>query len=294
MRINDTIKICIAALLSCSCSGNKGDVAAIEAGEPTESIVVIHATGRLQPSAQVDISSRVPGVVSKLYADFNDEVDTDMPLAEIEKVVLQADYRSADAVLAAARANLEYTRTNYDRDKALYEKDLISAYEYQTSRKEFEMARHELERASAEMSRSAENLRSAKVYSPLKGVVLRRHVQPGQSVDGAADKLFTIANIDSMIILAQVAEADIAEVKEGQHVRFAVEAYPDSIFNGRVEQVRIGGTTDSNATEYEVVVSTPNPGRHLYPGMSAELDIIISEAVRSTKADSVPNVSAAE
>lgn len=243
-----------------------------EKGELTETVT---ATGTVESVTQVDVGTQVTGIIDKLYADFNSIVKKGELIAEIEKTVLESDYKSAEANVESARYTYEYNRVNYQRDKALHDKQLISDYEFQTSQKDYEVSKAAYDKAVADRVRAAKNLNYAEIYSPIDGIVISREVEVGQTVVSSMNvaNLYTIADLDNMQIVGNVDEADIGQVKVGQKVTFSVDAYPDDMFEGTVTQVRLSPTTESNVVTYEVIVGTANPDHKLIPGLTANLTI---------------------
>lgn len=246
-------------------------------GDITETVT---ATGTVESVTQVDVGTQVTGIIDKLYADYNSVVTKGQLIAEIEKTMLASDLKSAQANVESARLSYEYNRTNYNRDKALHDKQLISDYEFQTSQKDYEVSKAAYDKAQADCVRAAKNLNYAEIYSPIDGIVISREVEVGQTVVSNMNvaNLYTIADLDNMQIIGNVDEADIGQVKVGQHVTFSVDAYPDDLFDGSVTQVRLNPTTESNVVTYEVVVATSNPDHKLIPGLTANLTIYVMEA----------------
>ncbi len=241
-------------------------------GELTETVT---ATGTVESVTQVDVGTQVTGIIDKLYADFNSIVSKGELIAEIEKTVLESDYKSAEASVASAKYTYDYNRANYLRDKQLHDKQLISDLEFQTSQKDYEVSKAAYDKAVADRVRAAKNLNYAEIYSPIDGIVISREVEVGQTVVSSMNvaNLYTIADLDNMQIVGNVDEADIGQVKVGQNVTFSVDAYPDELFNGTVTQVRLSPTTESNVVTYEVIVGTSNPDHKLIPGLTANLTI---------------------
>lgn len=265
--------VCVAALAAC---GRKPQVSltTVEAaeGELTETVT---ATGTVESVTQVDVGTQVTGIIDKLYADYNSIVKQGELIAEIDKTMLESDLRSAEANVESARLTYEYNQTNYNRDKALHDKQLISDYEFQTSQKDYEVSRTAYEKAKADRVRAARNLSYAEIVSPIDGIVISREVEVGQTVVSNMNvaNLYTIADLDNMQVIGDVDEADIGRVKVGQDVNFSVDAYPEDVFRGKVTQVRLNPTTESNVVTYEVVVSAENPEHKLIPGLTANLTI---------------------
>ncbi|MDE7419857.1 MAG: efflux RND transporter periplasmic adaptor subunit [Muribaculaceae bacterium] len=247
--------------------------------EPTSLSEVVTATGTMESVTSVDVGTQVTGIISNLFVDFNDQVTKGQLIAEIDKTVLQSELQSADATLASAKATYEYNKSNYERDKALHAEKLISDYEFQTSKKDYEVSKMAYEKSQADRVRAAKNLTYAEITAPIDGIVVSREVEEGQTVVSSMNvaSLYVIADLDHMQVVGAVDEADIGQVKVGQHVTFTVDAYPDDTFTGTVTQVRINPTTTNNVVTYETIVSTTNPDHKLLPGMTANLSIYTLE-----------------
>ena len=235
----------------------------------------VTATGTLESVTSVDVGTQVTGIIDNILVDFNSEVKKGQLIAEIDKVLLQSELTSAEANVKSAKASYDYAKTNYERDKSLHDKKLISDYEFDTTRRDYEVAKTSYEKSVADRVRAAKNLTYAEIYSPIDGIVISRDVEVGQTVVSSMTvaNLFTIADLDHMRVVANVDEADIGRVKEGQQVTFTVDAYPDEVFHGTVTQKRISPTTESNVVTYEVLVSADNEDHKLIPGLTANLTI---------------------
>ena len=265
------------ALILCACHKEPTaqlDTVKAETGELTETVT---ATGEVESVTQVDVGTQVTGIIDKLYADYNSVVTKGQLIAEIEKTLLQSELNSAEANVESARVTYEYNLANYNRDKALHDKQLISDYEFQTSQKDLQVSKTSYDKAKADRVRAAKNLNYAEIYSPIDGIVISREVEVGQTVVSSMNvaNLYTIADLDNMQVIGNVDEADIGRVKVGQDVTFSVDAYPDDLFEGKVTQVRLSPTTESNVVTYEVVVAASNPEHKLIPGLTANLTIYV-------------------
>lgn len=268
-----------AMLVSASCSEKESvelETTTVTYGDICESVT---ATGTLESVSQVDVGTQVTGIVSKLFADYNSEVKAGQLLAEIDKTTLESELRSADASLISAKLEYDYAKKNYERDKQLHDKQLISDYEFDTTKKTFLVAQQTYEKCKADRVRSARNMSYAEIYSPIDGIVISRDVEVGQTVVSSMNvaNIFTIADLDNMRVVANVDEADIGSVKEGQNATFTVDAYPNDVFSGIVTQVRINPTTTSNVVTYEVLISADNPEHKLIPGLTANITINTKE-----------------
>lgn len=240
----------------------------------------VTATGTVEPVVKVDVGTQVSGIIDRIYVDYNSTVTKGQLIAEMDKVNLQAELISKEADLASSKTEFEYQEKNYARSKTLYEKQLISDTEYETATYNYEKAKSSYDRNRSDMTKVRRNLEYAIITSPIDGVVINRAVEEGQTVAAgfSTPTLFTIANdLTQMRVIADVDEADIGQVEEGQQVKFTVDAYPDDIFEGEVTQVRLEATTTSNVVTYEVVISAYNPDLKLKPGLTANVTIYTME-----------------
>ena len=240
----------------------------------------VTATGTVEPVTEVEVGTQVSGIIDRLYVDYNDVVKAGQLIAEMDKVTLQAELESSQAELASCKTEYEYRMKEYSRTRTLHEKELVSDAEYDEALYLYEKARNAYEQAQAAIVKVKRNLGYATITSPIDGVVISRAVEEGQTVAAGFETptLFTIANdLTQMQVVADVDEADIGQVADGQRVQFSVDAYPDDTFEGTVLQVRLEATTESNVVTYEVVIDAPNPDLKLKPGLTANVTIFTLE-----------------
>lgn len=240
----------------------------------------VTATGTVEPVVKVEVGTQVSGIIDKIYVDYNSVVTKGQLIAEMDKVTLRAEQASKNAELANSKTEYEYQQKNYARSKVLHEKQLISDTDFETATYNYEKAKSSYERVQSEMTKVRRNLEYATITSPIDGVVINRAVEEGQTVAAgfSTPTLFTIANdLTQMRVIADVDEADIGQVEEGQNVKFQVDAYPEDVFEGKVTQVRLEATTTSNVVTYEVVISAYNPDLKLKPGLTANVTIYTLE-----------------
>lgn len=261
---------------------SKGSEITLETA-PTSRITIrnsVTATGTVEPVTEVEVGTQVSGIIDRLYVDYNDVVKAGQLIAEMDKVTLQAELESSQAELANCKAEYDYQSKNYTRTKALHEKALVSDQEYDDATYLYEKSRAAYDQAKAAMVKVERNLGYATITSPIDGVVISRAVEEGQTVAAGFETptLFTIANdLTQMQVVADVDEADIGQVADGQRVEFTVDAYPDDTFSGTVEQVRLEATTESSVVTYEVVITAYNPDLKLKPGLTANVTIYTLE-----------------
>ena len=240
----------------------------------------VTATGTVEPVTLVEVGTQVSGIIDRLYVDYNDRVTAGQLIAEMDKVTLESDLEEAEAQLASSKTEYEYRMKEYLRTKQLYDKELVSDAEYDEALYLYETAKNTYAQRQASIVGIRRNLGYATITSPIDGVVISRAVEEGQTVAAGFETptLFTIANdLTDMQVIADVDEADIGYVQEGQRVDFAVDAYPDDVFSGTVKQVRLEATTESSVVTYEVVITAYNPELKLKPGLTANVTIYTLE-----------------
>ncbi|WP_418459808.1 efflux RND transporter periplasmic adaptor subunit [Bacteroides sp.] len=243
----------------------------------------VTATGTIEPVTEVEVGTQVSGIIDRLYADYNSVVTKGQLIAEMDKVTLQSELASQKATYDGAKAEYEYQQKNYERNKGLHEKQLISDTDYEQSLYNYQKAKSAFDSSKASLAKAERNLSYATITSPIDGVVISRDVEEGQTVASGFETptLFTIAaDLTQMQVVADVDEADIGDVEEGQRVSFTVDAYPNDVFEGKVTQIRLGATSSSSSTTttttvvtYEVVISAHNPDLKLKPRLTANITI---------------------
>jgi HlyD family secretion protein len=258
-----------------------------------EALVV--TSGTLNPLETIDIGAQVSGRIEKLYADFNSPVKQGEIVAELDQEPLQmkiqqneASYKTRVAGLEQAKVNLETAKKSYERAKSLFAKSLLSVEEmdaseasYLNAKSSLVSAQASLDQAKTTLDLSRVDLSYAIIRSPVDGVVITRQVNIGQTLQSGFNVpvLFQVAtDLTKMKVECSVDESDIGKVKEGQKVRFTVEAYPNEQFNGVVQQVRVSPETVQNVVTYTTIVNVDNPQKKLLPGMTATVSIIVGEA----------------
>lgn len=240
----------------------------------------VTATGTIEAVTSVTVGTQVSGIVNKLYVDYNSQVKKGQVIAELDKTNLLSELNTAKANLASAQSSLNYQAANMERYKTLYKKGLVSADEYENALLTYRQTKEQVASSKENVQRAQTNLGYATITSPIDGTVISKSVEEGQTVAASFNtpELFTIAkDLTNMQVVANVDEADIGGVKEGNRVTFTVDAYPDDTFEGTVKQVRLEATTTNNVVTYEVVISAPNADLKLKPGLTANVTIYTQE-----------------
>ena len=257
--------------------GNKYVFAQITRGDISTTIT---STGTLQAVSTVEVGTQVSGRIDKIFVDFNSNVKKGQILAILDTTNLALQVENAISGMQKAQAQLEISKAQYKQDKTLYEKGFISELDYITSKTNYETADANLKSAQTTLSQAKTNLGYAFIYSPIKGKIINRNVEEGQTVAASlsAPTLFTIAeDLSKMQILANVDESDIGQIKVGQETKFTVQAYPDKEFTGKVVQIRLGSEVISNVVNYVVVINADNNDGLLLPGMTATIDFYVEQ-----------------
>lgn len=240
----------------------------------------ITATGTIEPVTSVTVGTQVSGIVSKLFVDYNSVVKKGQVIAELDKTNLISELNTAKANLSSAQSTLTYETANYKRYKTLFDKGLVSADDYENAELSYLKAKEAVATSRETVQKAQTNLGYATITSPIDGVVLSKSVEEGQTVAASfsTPELFNIAqDLTDMRVVADVDEADIGDVREGERVTFTVDAYPNDTFEGEVTQVRQEATTTNNVVTYEVVISAPNADMKLKPGLTANVTIYTAE-----------------
>ena len=276
-----SIIISLAAVLALASCSDQAKVSYSTATVAKQDIsTTITATGTIEPVTKVEVGTQVSGIIDKIYVDYNSEVHKGQVIAELDKTNLLSELASAKSNLSNAQSNLNYQKSNYSRYQTLYQKGLVSANDYENARLSYEQAQQQVKVQQQTVQKAQTNLGYATITSPIDGVVLSKEVEEGQTVAASMSTptLFYIAqDLTDMRVIADIDEADIGGVVEGQRVTFTVDAYPDDTFEGRVTQVRQNATTESNVVTYEVVISAPNDDLKLKPGLTANVTIYTLE-----------------
>lgn len=252
-------------------------------GEISESVT---ATGTIEPVTEVEVGTQVSGIIDKIYVDYNSVVTKGQLIAEMDRVTLQTEVATQQAAYNGAKAEYEYQKKLYERNEGLHKKQLIADTDYEQSLYNYKMAKSNYESSQAALAKAERNLSYATITSPIDGVVISKDVEEGQTVASGFETptLFTIAaDLTQMQVVADVDEADIGGVEEGQRATFTVDAYPNDTFEGVVTQIRLGdasstsssssSSTSSTVVTYEVVISAPNPELKLKPRLTANVNI---------------------
>ena len=260
-------------------------------------IVIVTATGTLQPTNKVDVGSELSGIVKGVEVDYNDNVKVGQVLARLDTSKLEAQVTQSKAALESARAKVMQAQATVSETRSklaqlqkvreLSNSKVPSQSELDTAEAAFERAKADEASAKAAVSQAQATLEANEtdlsktvIRSPINGIVLTRSVEPGQTVAASfqAPVLFTLAeDLTQMELHVNVDEADIGKVREGQKATFSVAGYPNRTFEARITQARFGSSTTSGVVTYETVLKVNNSDLSLRPGMTATADITVKK-----------------
>lgn len=247
---------------------------------------LVSATGTLDALTTVSVGTQVSGQVSELLVDFNDRVRKGQLLARIDPTLAQQGVADGRANLEKLQAQATQASRDQNRNRELSASGLIATSALEQGGAALLVAQAGARSAGIALQRAQQNLSYTAIYAPIDGVVVERNVSKGQTVAASlsAPQLFLIANdLAHMQILAQVGESDIQRIRQGQAVRFTVQAIPGHAFAGVVQQVRLQSKTVDNVVNYTVVVTLENPAGTLLPGMTARVDFLVAASTNVLK-----------
>jgi HlyD family secretion protein len=240
----------------------------------------VSATGTLSAVDSVQVGTQVSGIIDALYADFNDHVHKGELIGRLDTTVLKLAVDREKATVQQATASLRQAEFSLQQIKRLLATKAETETDYETALAAEAVGRANLAADSVALKQANQNLAYAYIYSPINGIVIKRTVDVGQTVAASfsAPELFLLAgDLQDMQIVASVDESDIGQIHDGQDVDFTVEAFPNRIFHGLVQQVRLGATTQDNVVNYPVVVRVKNADGALLPGMTATVSFEIAK-----------------
>ncbi len=268
--------------------------------------VIVTATGTLQPTNKVDVSSELSGIIKTVEVDYNSKVKFGQPLAKLDTSKLEAQVTQSKAALESAKAKVLQTQATVKETRsklAQLKKVKELSGNKVPSQTEIDAAEAALDRALADVASAKAavsqaqatldanqtDLSKAVIRSPVDGIVLTRKVEPGQTVAAALDPpvLFKLAeDLTKMELHVDVDEADVGHIQEGQTATFSVAAYPNRTYDARIVQARFGATTTSGVVTYETVLKVDNQDLSLRPGMTATADIVVKKVEQAMLAPS--------
>jgi HlyD family secretion protein len=259
---------------------------AVTRGDLTQSVT---ASGTLNPVLNVQVGSQISGNIQKLFADYNSLVKSNQVVAQLDPATYQAIVHQNEADLANAKAALELAQVEANRSASLFKDHLVSESDNQKATADLHQAEAQVQMKAAAVEKAKVDLAHCTIYAPVDGIVISRSVDVGQTVAASmnAPVLFIIANdLAKMQIDANVSEADVGSVEDGQTANFTVDAFPGRNFVGKVSQIRNSPITVQNVVSYDTVIDVENKDLKLKPGMTATVSLTTGQRTGVLK---IPN-----
>lgn len=256
--------------------------------------ITVTATGTLQPVNQVEVGSEISGTINSVLVDFNDRVKQGQVLARMNTDQLQAKVNQAKASLNLAKAQVKQseatvleTKNKLIRSRELAKSGMCSDQDCDAAQASYDRAVANLEstkaqvvQAQASLDAELTTLAKATIHSPINGIVLKRDVEPGQTMAASFQTpiMFILAeNLTQMELHVDVDEADVGQVAVGQKASFTVDAYANKNFPAKISEVHFASQTVDGVVTYETVLSVDNSELLLRPGMTATADILVKQ-----------------
>jgi len=248
-------------------------------------LISAEATGTVEPIREVEVKSKASGEILRLHADIGDEVQPGQLLADIDPRDVQNRFDQTEADFEVAQVRLEIAESQLDRSNQLLEREVITAQEHEGARVEYANSRANLVKARTNHDLAVLQLEDVRITAPMTGTVIQKNVEEGMVIQSASGNvsggttLFLMANLGEMQVRALVDETDMGQLSPGLVANVTVEAYADRTFRGAVEKIEPQATVEQNVTMFPVIISIDNRGRLLKPGMNAEVEVMVNEAV---------------
>ncbi len=248
-------------------------------------MITAEATGTVEPIRKVEVKSKASGEVLRLHVDIGDKVEPGALLAEVDPRDVRNALDQAVADLDVARARLEISQAQLERSEELLQAGVISAQEHETRRLDFANSRASLVRAETNHELSELRMTDVTIRAPLAGTVLEKNVEEGQVIQSASQNvsggttLMVMANLESMQVRTLVDETDMGGIRPGMQANVTVEAYPERRFVGVVEKIEPQAVVQQNVTMFPVIVQLDNDSGLLRPGMNAEVEVELAQAI---------------
>jgi len=268
----------------------KGKLASATPGRPTTATVelrdisfAVNAAGEISPAEQVSVRPEINGKIDVLPVDVGDHVKKTDLLFKLDDKELQQERSSNLTDIEKARLGVEKAERDYKRAQQLLAGKLIAQELYDDTKTAFDLAKNALERSQRDLAITEERLTKTEVRAPFDCTILTRPVSIGQAVSGSGGfnsgtEVLTIADLNSMIINAQVNQADVPRLKSDQTVEVTVEAVPGLHVNGVVERISPQATIKNNIKGFAARILLKNVDLRVRPGMTANVKIPIASA----------------
>jgi HlyD family secretion protein len=247
--------------------------------------IVVEATGSIEPIRNVEVKSLASGEITRLYVDVGDEVQPGDLLAEVDPRDVRTAFRQAEADLGVAEARLEIARNQLQRSEDLYQAGVITEQEVENARLDYQNTEAQFIRSESSFELAELRLNDVTIRAPLAGTILTKSVEEGAVIQSASGNvsggsvLFQMAALESMQVRTLIDETDIGRISAGMEATLSVEAFPDEAFRGEVLKIEPQAVVQSNVVSFPVIIGLDNREGLLKPGMNADVEILIDQAI---------------
>ena len=254
----------------------------------------VTAQGKLEPKQYVDVGTQVSGQLKKIYVDIGVGVTNGQLLAEIDPRVIQAQVEAGEARLNSLRAQLNQQKAqallaeqNLKRNQNLIAVNAVSRQALQETESQAAVAKAQVDAIHAQIQETESNLKASranlsftKIYAPMSGTVTMLPTKEGQTLNAnqSAPTIMQVANLDTMTVRAQVAEADVNRLKESMPAYFTTLGDNERRWQGKVRQIQPSPQIINDVVLYDVLIDVKNEGRRLMTGMTTQVFFVLGKA----------------
>jgi HlyD family secretion protein len=255
-------------------------------------VITVSSTGTIEPAEEVLVKSKASGIIIKMPVTMGTDVKPGDLIAQIDPRDAQSKYSEAVAAVNAAKANVEVTRAQKARADQLFNERAMTAPDHETAVLGYANAQSNLATQQANLEDAQIALEDVTVRATQAGTVIDKEVAEGQVIASATTSvsggttLVTLANLQNIVDSALVTESDIGKVHIGEEASVTVDAYPDKVFHGMVDNVSPEAVVVQSVTMFPVIIRLDNTSRLLKPGMNSDVSILVEQR---TNALVIPN-----
>jgi HlyD family secretion protein len=241
----------------------------------------VTGSGQVTPAVEVNISAYVAGKILKMYTREGDRVRKNQLLVALDSAQYKASVRRAESSVLTAIANEKKAESELKRARELYKKNLMSEADYEAAVASYEASKGNRMQAEASLNEAEESLSRTRLFTPMAGIVTRVNKEEGEMAIGAnfqEDVILVVSDLSVMEAVIEVDENDVVNIELGDTADVEVDAFPDTLFRGRVTEIANSAViqglgTQEQVTNFEVTITIDNADRRFRPGMSTTVDI---------------------
>lgn len=282
-----SVIVVIAAAVAANIARKPDNALEVQIDEAKRGTIIqtVSASGKIKPVVEVKISAKVSGNITVLAVDEGDRVKKGQLLLKLDRERYAANVSRAESMLKSSEASLWQAKAEYERRKELFATKLTSESELQVAEASFRLAESQVEQSGATLREAQDDLSKTEIYSPMTGVVSQLNKELGEMVLGASfqeDVILVVADLSQMEVEVEVDENDVIDVELGDHVDIEIDAFPDTVFQGKVSKIANTATTRGLGTQDEITnffvkITVLDKVDKIRPGMSSTVDIEVEK-----------------